>query len=119
MKLQEKIIRDCKHPGATSEVRLTDGSTVNCCCECWNASVYARRAAQKADNAVAAAEGAAWWAARGIKVGDKVTRVAVSMLGPMFGSMRVVGKAKAGRNGAYVTCGAQRGQLAPEGWEKA
>ena len=52
MSTQEGIIRGCTHPeretDARSEVRLSKGVTVYCCCDCWNRSVTARRAEEKA-----------------------------------------------------------------------
>lgn len=112
MTRQEEILRGCNHEHRTSEVRLTDGATIFCCCNCWNDSVAARRAAQKAANEERKKAGIAFWEARGIKVGQKVYRMAASM----FGTYRVEGVAKVNRNGAYVSSSAQPGALAPEGW---
>ncbi len=49
---QESIIRACTHTSAadytTSDITLSTGESVHCCCACWNQSVYARRAERKA-----------------------------------------------------------------------
>lgn len=43
------ILRDCTHHTATPcEVRMSKTETLNVCGDCWNAHVYARRAARKA-----------------------------------------------------------------------
>lgn len=49
MDAQEKILRDCAHTGRQSaEVDMRTGERLMVCCECWNASVAARRADRKA-----------------------------------------------------------------------
>jgi hypothetical protein len=42
------ILNDCRHEQRTSEVNMGKGITRMVCCACWNAHVYARRAADKA-----------------------------------------------------------------------
>lgn len=114
---QEKIVLACTHPNATGEtsIRRDDGSVALVCCDCWNKSVYARRDELKAANAARKAAGVAAWAARGVKVGDKLVRYAQHMLVP-GPSLKCVGVAKAGRSGAYVAY--QGKQYEPDGWAK-
>ena len=43
------ILRQCTHTDRqTSEVMMSKTETIFVCCDCWNAHVYARRAARKA-----------------------------------------------------------------------
>ena len=45
---QTRIILACTHGNLTHcDVKLARGRTVHCCVDCWNTSVYARRAALK------------------------------------------------------------------------
>lgn len=112
------IILRCDHEGRkTSEVNLGGGrGIVWCCCECWNASVAARRAEDRARREQAMERGRAYWAARGIAVGETVGAFAQSMFG--IGGLSLRGVAKVGKAGAYVASKAQPGQLAPEYWHK-
>ena len=49
MDVQETILRACSHEGERrSEVKMPGGEIIWVCCDCWNASVYARRAERKA-----------------------------------------------------------------------
>lgn len=114
MTRQTEIIRACTH-----EPKPCDTTAGLCCSDCWNASVYARRADRRAELAASLAagklEGARYWEARGVRVGQTVYRVARSMLNPLA-TVRVEGRACVNRGGAYVRSAAQRGELAPEGW---
>lgn len=114
MTTQSAIIHACSH-----EPKSCETTAGRCCSACWNASVYARRAERKAalaaSLAAGKAEGARYWEARGIRVGQAVYRTARHMLNPMA-AVRVSGVACVNRGGAYVRSTAQRGALAPEGW---
>ena len=105
---QDEILRACHHTDRqTSEVRMGHGEILMVCCECWNASVYARRSARKAQladhwtkyrdvQAIAMQEA-------GAEVGQRVQYFAASMLGPAFGGLLVKGTIRVNRNGvAYV-----------------
>lgn len=117
MSASTDIILACAHERRTSEVNLGGGrGVVWCCCDCWNASVYARRADMARDREAAKDRGRTYWAARGIAVGETVGAFAASMFG--IGGMSCRGVAKVGRSGAYVVSKAQAGQLDPDFWHK-
>ena len=45
-----QILKDCRHQtGTPCEVTMADGTVLNVCLDCWNASYYERRAARKAE----------------------------------------------------------------------
>jgi hypothetical protein len=102
-------------PGA-SETHMGHGRIIYVTHDTWNRHVAARRLAEARWREERKAEGRAYWAKRGITVGQKVYQFAASMLG--FGGMRVEGIAKVGKVGAYVQSRYQRGYLDPAGWNK-
>lgn len=99
-----------------SEVQLGKGGTVRVHWTVWNEHVQMRRKAERAWKAHCKQVGRDYWAARGIRVGQKVYAFAANML---FGGMRVEGIAKVGANGAYVASSYQRGQLDPDSFSAA
>lgn len=109
-----EIILACRHAAQPCDVNLGDGGRARCCCECWNASVAARRIEDKARNAAAAERGREYWHGRGIALGETVRAWGQSL----YGRYPVTGTAKVGRCGAYVVTRACRGQLDPGRWEK-
>jgi len=110
-----EIILACTHAAdSPCDVTLSDGREVKCCCECWNLSVAARRAADKARNEAAKEEGRKYWQARNIAVGEVVVTGGISI----FGAYEAKGIAKVGRVGAYVSSKRQRGFLKPEAFAK-
>jgi hypothetical protein len=105
--IQDEILRACHHADRqTSEVQMGHGEILMVCCQCWNASVAARRSARKqqlADHwkayskkqAVAMREADA-------DVGQRVQYFAASMLGPRFGGLLVTGTIRLNRNGVAI-----------------
>lgn len=93
-----------------------DRNTVGWCNDCHNRAYYARRERERQAQAARREEGRLWWAARGVKPGDRLTRRLHSILGPLYGT-RITGVAKVGASGPYIY-NAQYGQLDPEGWQK-
>lgn len=106
---------DCTRCGQDSP----DGrNTAGQCNACHNAQYYERKAQAKIELESQKAKGREYWAARGIKVGDTVQTFAPSMLG--FGGVTVIGTAKVGIVGAYVSAPKfQAGKLAPAYFHKA
>ena len=100
----------CTRCGAFGETRDTAGQ----CSDCHNAGYYEWQARRKAQNERTKIEARAWWAARGIKPGDRVRIVSHGWCGAVV----VQGIAKVGASGAYVVSSYQPGHLAPEGWRK-
>jgi hypothetical protein len=105
---QDEILRACSHADRlTSEVTMGRGEIINVCCDCWNASVAARRSARKAQlaehwtkyrevQAIAMQDA-------GAHIGQRVQYFAASMLGPCFGGILVTGTIRVNRNAvAYV-----------------
>ena len=116
--VQEQLIDACSHENRScTDIHLSDGRTVACCCDCWNAGVKARKASVRKGGDAARAAGIEFWSKRGVAVGDRVYRIAAHALVP--NGIRIDGIAKVGVCGAYVSSRAQRGQLVAEGWVKA
>ena len=119
--LEAGAVFDAGKPDATSDVNMHDGRKLRVTCATWNTHVAARRAADKALRAWrqcdGKAKGEAYWASRGIAVGEKVVGHARHMLNP-FAALRVVGIAKVGIGGAYVSSEYQRGKLSPDAFGK-
>lgn len=107
----------CTRCGRFDRFRNTAGecTTGRDCCNTKGYDEYVQR--RKAWLEAQKASGREFWASLGIKPGDKVERYAVSMLG--FGGCRVVGTAKVGKVGAYVSAPHfQKGCLTRQGWRK-
>lgn len=105
---QDQILRACDHTDRqTSEVTMGHGETIKVCCECWNASVAARRSARKTHLAeywtkYRQAQSIAMQEAEA-HIGQRVQYFAASMLGPAFGGILVTGTIRVNRNAvAYV-----------------
>lgn len=47
MNAQDTILHACKHEHTPCHVKMPNGTTLDVCCDCWNASVYARRAERR------------------------------------------------------------------------
>ena len=102
---------DCVTCGAPSPMgRNTAGQ----CHHCHNKANAELRAARKADIERRAQEGREFWAAKGIKVGQKVKWFANSTLGP--GGSWYFGTAKTGKAGAYVYVKGLGYHASPQGW---
>ena len=108
MTRQDEILRGCNHLGGqTCEVSMPRGEVLSVCSECWNASVYVRRAERKQQLAnhwkeYREAQAVAMENA-GAHVGQRVHFFAASMLGPMFGGLVVTGTIRVNHNGVcYV-----------------
>jgi len=82
------------------------GETLAVCVDCWNSSVYARRAARKSQLAdhwkQFRNEQATEMLAAGASIGDRVSYFAPSMLGAAFGGLLITGQIVANRNGVAV-----------------
>ena len=103
------VLAACRHELRPCEV-LGVG---NVCVDCWNHHVAARRDADKIRITEGREAGRAYWAARGVRLGDTVYSTGVGIFGPFT----VEGTAKAGRVDAYVTSAKARGkQLDPRYW---
>jgi len=87
------------------------------CRACARAEWEADRRAKAALRSEGIERGKAYWAARGIALGEKVRCFVVSWTG--LGGEYFEGIAKAGKRGAYVQSNFQPGHLAPGGWHKA
>jgi hypothetical protein len=105
MNTQETILRNCQHTDRQrSDVDMGHGERLPVCCECWNASVAARRADRKAQLAehwreYREAQTKAM-AEVGAQCGQRVTYFCRSMLG--FGGFSVTGTIVRNRNGVAV-----------------
>ncbi len=104
----------CTRCGHFEEYRNTAGQ----CGDCHNAGYYEWQARRKVQLADAAASGRAYWAAIGVKPGDRVERKTVG--GSIFGCHEVTlhGMAKVGAAGAYVHTYRDAAMYSPEGWRK-
>lgn len=111
---QRSVLADCAHSPQVTEV--VDGPWV--CCDCWNASIAARKAVEDRSTTDRKAAAEAWWAARGIRTGDEVKRGPNSEIGMILG-LTYRGKARAGKNGPWVQIGPSRTQYDPNGWVQA
>jgi len=107
---------NCVMCGAWDETRSTDGW----CSACANAYMDERKRYMDRQKERTRQAGIEFWAARGIRPGDRVYTYAVDMLtGGLLGSMRIEGIARVnGRVGAYVSSPQFRGYLSPHGWRK-
>jgi len=104
MTAQDTILRACAHAPQSCEVNMGKGEIIRACSECWNQSVYARRAERKRELA------AHWNEYRtrqteamreaGATFGQRVSYFCRSMLG--FGGVLVTGTIVANRNGIAV-----------------
>jgi hypothetical protein len=108
MPTQDEILRACDHSDRQrAETNMGHGEIIPVCCDCWNASVQARRR----DRKIQLAE---YWAEHrtkqaevmrkaGAEVGQRVQYFAPSMLGGFFGGITYKGTIRRNRNGvAYV-----------------
>jgi hypothetical protein len=86
------------------------------CWKCHNLNCDDRDRIMKAQKERGKERGIQYWQERGISTGDDLKRFCVSWTG--LGGETAYGKAKVGKNGAYVLSPYQPGKLAPEGWVK-
>jgi len=104
----------CLRCGERSEL---DRNSAGRCGKCHNVECRERRQIMRRQLKDQREVGRKYWAERGIFPGNKVKRVAVSMLG--IGAQEVYGIAKVGKVGAYVSSRFQAGYLSPHGWSNA
>ena len=103
----------CTRCGTFYKYRDTGGN----CSPCHNKAYHEYKAALAARGEEGKKRGIAFWAERGIAVGAKVKTFALSWFG--MGGEEVIGTAKVGVNGAYVSAPSHPGKLAPGGWKLA
>lgn len=94
-----------------------DRNSAGRCTDCHNLEYHEYQANRKTQIEEQREKGRQYWAERGIKVGQHVKTNAVSML--LGTSQEVLGIAKVGAVGAYVSSSFQPGYLSPNGWEIA
>jgi hypothetical protein len=104
MNAQDTILRACQHERKPCEVNMGNGEVVFTCGDCYNASVYARRAERKVQlakhwDAYRCAQQEAMREA-GASIGQRVSYFCPSMLG--LGGVTVTGQIRANRNGIAV-----------------
>jgi hypothetical protein len=106
MTAQDTILRACSHSPKPCEVNMLDGTTLAVCGECWNQSVYARRAERKTQLAEHwskfAGEQEAAMRDAGASIGQRVQYFCPSMLGAYFGGLTLTGRIARNRNGVAI-----------------
>ena len=106
MSAQSAILRACSHDPKPCEVNMGKGEILFTCAECYNASVYARRAERKTQLAEFwgkhAAEQAAAMRDAVATVGQRVQYFCPSMLGAYFGGITLTGRIVKNRNGVAI-----------------
>jgi hypothetical protein len=122
---QDQILRACDHTDRqTSEVTMGHGEIIKVCCQCWNASVSARRNARKLQLAehwtkYREAQAVAMHDADA-HIGQRVQYFAASMLGAAFGGILVTGTIRVNRNAvAYVHLDRSFGGKKSTEWNKS
>src|SRR5258708_31916024 len=104
MSAQDTILRACSHDRKPCEVNMGNGEVLNTCADCYNASVYARRAERKVQLAEHwtkyREEQADAMREAGAFVGQRVSYFCRSMLG--LGGITITGQIRANRNGIVV-----------------
>jgi len=110
------ICKGCGHDTRKQGKGYGGRDTGGFCNDCHNANYHKWLLAKKKHNGTEKEKGIEYWKERGIKVGDKVGITALSWTG--MGGEFVVGIAKSGSNGAYVSSKYHPGKLSPNGWKK-
>ena len=82
-------------------------------CKAWNNQVMLRRQADKSLIEKMKCEGKAYWQKRGIAVGSTVYAECPSFL-PYLPATKIIGIAKVGKVGAYVSSKSKKGYLNPD-----
>ena len=111
------ICLKCGHDTRDERPGYQERDTGGYCNKCHNENYFEYKAARKVQISAKKGEGIKYWQDKGIKIGDKVTRIVVSFM--FMASQQVYGIAKAGSCGAYVTSNFQSGKLSPNNWVKA
>lgn len=106
MSAQDTILRACQHERKPCEVNMGKGEVIFTCSDCYNASVYARRAERKLQLSEHwqgySREQREAMREVGAEVGQLVTCFLPSMLGGYFGGITLTGRIVLNRNGVAI-----------------